>query len=66
MEVMADKSPQIDTSEDTFTSDAVRQRWQLFHRAIAFAKKSNSSALQESEISGDEAEPARDLPTAAS
>jgi hypothetical protein len=66
MEVMADKSSQIDTSEDSFTSDAVRQRWQLFHRAIAFAKKSNTTALQESEISGDEAEPVRKLPTAAS
>ena len=61
---MADKSSQNDTSTDTFSSDAVRQRWQLFHRAIAFAKKSNSSALQESEMSGDEVERGRDIPPA--
>ena len=30
-------------------SESARQRWELFHRAIAHAKQSNSAALQESE-----------------
>ena len=30
-------------------SESARQRWELFHRAIAHAKQSNSAALQEPE-----------------
>ena len=30
-------------------SESARQRWEMFHRAIAHAKQSNSAALQESE-----------------
>ena len=63
---MTDKSSETDSSTDTFSSEAVRQRWQLFHRAIAFAKKSNTTALQDSEITGDKAECGRDIPPAAS
>lgn len=32
-------------------SDSARQRWDLFHRAIAHAKQSNTEALQETEPS---------------
>lgn len=32
-----------------FKNNAARQRWELFHRAIAEAKKSNSDALQEAD-----------------
>jgi hypothetical protein len=31
------------------TSESARQRWDMFHRAIAHAKQSNNAALQESE-----------------
>jgi hypothetical protein len=57
---MADKSSLDASNSETFTSEAVRQRWELFHRAIAYAKKSNSAALQESETQGDETERKRD------
>lgn len=30
-------------------SESARQRWDLFHRAIAHAKQSNTEALQETE-----------------
>ena len=30
-------------------SESARQRWDMFHRAIAHAKQSNTAALQESE-----------------
>jgi hypothetical protein len=51
---MTDKCSQIDSPVEAFTTDSARQRWELFHRAIAYAKKSNSAALQESEIADDE------------
>jgi len=30
-------------------SESARQRWDMFHRAIAHAKQSNTAALQETE-----------------
>jgi hypothetical protein len=30
-------------------NESSRQRWEMFHRAIAHAKQSNSDALQEAE-----------------
>jgi len=30
-------------------TDSTRQRWDMFHRAIAHAKQSNTAALQEAE-----------------
>jgi len=30
---------------DSLTNESARQRWQLFHRAIAHAKQSNNAAL---------------------
>jgi len=30
-------------------SESARQRWDMFHRAIAHAKQSNSAALQDTE-----------------
>jgi hypothetical protein len=30
-------------------NEATRQRWELFHRAIAHAKQSNISAMQEAD-----------------
>ena len=56
---MADKSSRNGSPSEAFTSEAARQRWELFHRAIAYAKKSNSTALQESEDLNDEVEPNR-------
>ncbi|HEX2140065.1 MAG TPA: hypothetical protein VHG33_10170 [Woeseiaceae bacterium] len=38
-------------SLETLKSESARQRWELFHRAIATAKRSNTSAMQEAERS---------------
>ncbi len=35
-------------------SEAARQRWDLFHRAIAHAKQSNTAALQDTDTSSGE------------
>jgi hypothetical protein len=32
-----------------FKNESSRQRWEMFHRAIAHAKQSNNDALQEAE-----------------
>ena len=34
---------------DTFKNESARQRWELFHRAIAHAKASNNDSLLEAE-----------------
>jgi len=36
-------------------TESARQRWDMFHRAIAHAKQSNSAALQESESTASKA-----------
>ncbi|MDJ0748874.1 MAG: hypothetical protein QNJ11_05285 [Woeseiaceae bacterium] len=39
---------------DTLKNESARQRWELFHRAIAHAKESNNAALHEADTaSGD-------------
>ncbi|MDJ0940243.1 MAG: hypothetical protein QNJ00_10815 [Woeseiaceae bacterium] len=36
-------------------NESARQRWELFHRAIAHAKQTNDDALLESDDSSDSA-----------
>ena len=38
----------------TLKNESSRQRWELFHRAIAHAKQSNDEALLEAESSAPE------------
>jgi len=38
-----------DSPLSALQSDEARQRWDMFHRAIAHAKQSNVTALQEAE-----------------
>jgi hypothetical protein len=45
-------SHKSEPSFETLKSESARQRWELFHRAIATAKRSNTSAMQEAERSG--------------
>jgi hypothetical protein len=52
---MSNKCSQNDSPVEALKNESSRQRWELFHRAIAHAKQSNSNALQESEASNDEA-----------
>ena len=38
----------------TFKNESSRQRWEMFHRAIAHAKESNQAAAIENDLGGDE------------
>lgn len=43
---------------DTLKDESARQRWELFHRAIAHAKESNNASLLEADTHSAEAESA--------
>jgi hypothetical protein len=45
-------SQKNEPSFETLKNDSARQRWELFHRAIATAKRSNTSAMQEADHAG--------------
>lgn len=53
---MSNNNKEPESSLDSLTSDAARQRWQLFHRAIAYAKESNNASLVESDAHSEEAD----------
>ena len=53
---MSNKYEKTDFPSETFKNDAVRQRWELFHRAIAYAKESNNAALHEADAASGETE----------
>ena len=44
-------SQKNELSLEALKSESARQRWELFHRAIATAKRSNTSAMQEADRS---------------
>lgn len=44
---MTNESNNKEARTDALKNDSTRQRWDLFHRAIAFAKESNVSALED-------------------
>ena len=52
---MSNKSIDTKLPVDGFRNEATRQRWDLFHRAIAQAKRSNVEALQAEQDAGHEA-----------
>ena len=39
----------------TFKNESSRQRWEMFHRAIAHAKQSNHAAIVEADLGPDDA-----------
>jgi hypothetical protein len=51
---MSNNSTKTETPVISLKNESARQRWELFHRAIAYAKQSNDEALL------DAAESARD------
>ena len=53
---MSKKQPETDSPFESFSSEAARQRWELFHRAIAHAKESTHAALDDSDARGSETE----------
>jgi hypothetical protein len=44
---MTNKHPRDESPIDALTSESARQRWELFHRAIAHAKESNNALLDD-------------------
>lgn len=56
---MSNKSVINESPVAALKDDSARQRWEYFHRAIAYAKKSNYSALQDSDSEAGDAKHAR-------
>ena len=46
---MSKKHRESEASTASWKNESARQRWDLFHRAIAHAKQSNGEALLEAE-----------------
>jgi hypothetical protein len=46
---MNDKISNNESRFATLKNEATRQRWELFHRAIALAKQSNADAMAEAD-----------------
>ena len=46
---MSSKHRDSETPTATLKNESARQRWDLFHRAIAYAKQSNDAALNDAE-----------------
>jgi len=46
---MSNNYSENDSPVTALKNESSRQRWEMFHRAIAHAKQSNSDALQEAE-----------------
>lgn len=53
---MSNKAQKTESPIDSLKNEAARQRWELFHRAIAHAKESNNAALHEADVQGGDAE----------
>jgi len=53
---MAKKQSKSRSPVEAFTSESARQRWELFHRAIAHAKESNNALLDDGEACSDDVE----------
>ena len=52
---MSKNRTQADSPVGTLKNEAARQRWELFHLAIAHAKNSNTVAMQEADTSSNDA-----------
>ena len=55
---MLNKKQTTESQVDALTSESARQRWEMFHRAIAHAKQSAHDSLLEDESRGTKNEPA--------
>jgi hypothetical protein len=53
---MSNKHQKTDSPVNALKNEAARQRWELFHRAIAHAKESNNAALHEADAQSADAE----------
>lgn len=57
---MTDKNLNNDLRFATLKNEATRQRWEMFHRAIALAKRSNAEAMEKEQFLKDSISPASD------
>ena len=53
---MSRKHKQNDAPVVSLKNESSRQRWELFHRAIAHAKESNNASLADSDAHSDDSE----------
>jgi hypothetical protein len=53
---MSNKCTEAESPVVSLKDESARQRWELFHRAIAHAKQSNDAALDEAEPTSGDAE----------
>jgi len=60
---MAKKQPKNESPVEALTSESARQRWELFHRAIAHAKESNNALLDDGDPQSVDAESSSPLLT---
>ena len=60
---MPKKYPKDESPIEALTSESARQRWELFHRAIAHAKESNNALLDDGDTRGADTESAGPLLT---
>jgi len=51
---MSSKHQENEAPVVSLKNESSRQRWELFHRAIAHAKESNNAALAEADTHDDE------------
>ncbi|MCP5092515.1 MAG: hypothetical protein GY949_16500 [Gammaproteobacteria bacterium] len=56
---MSNNNRKSESPLDTLTSESARQRWDLFHRAIAHAKESTNASLVETDTHSGETDDAR-------
>jgi hypothetical protein len=52
---------EAESPSDPLKNESARQRWELFHRAIAHAKQSNVDALADSDLSSGDAKHGKSL-----
>ena len=60
---MSKKCPKDEAPTEALTSESARQRWKLFHRAIAHAKESNNALLDDGDPRSADLESASPLLT---
>jgi len=60
---MSRKNTEIESPTAALKNESARQRWELFHRAIAHAKQTNHDALIEADSHVSECEPSGPLLT---
>jgi hypothetical protein len=53
---MSNKQKKSDSPIGAFKNESTRQRWEMFHRAIAHAKETTNAAMYEADAQGNDPE----------